>query len=167
MQHNEPTAGTVTGAAAPPSSDSADESHRYLMFSLGAELYACSLTQVREVIKVASIKPVPYMVPHFKGVINLRGKIIGVVDLSQKLNLKGPQGQRLILVTETTQGLLGVIVDDVASVEEILPEQIAKDAAAESKIAPQFFEGIGKLKDRLVHIVRLADIVADEDYRVA
>ena len=138
---------------------------RFLIFRLGSELYGCRLTQICEVIKIGSIKPVPYMVEHFKGVINLRGKIIGVIDLPQKLGLVSRSEQRLILLLEGRYGSVGVIVDEVLSVEIISKDKIDSQVNVASKIGPEFFEGIGRIRDRLVHLVRISDMISEAEFR--
>ncbi len=63
------------------------EDRKYLIFSLASELYAVDLLQVKEVIKHNEVKPIPFMVNHFKGIINIRGQIVSVIDLRIKFNL--------------------------------------------------------------------------------
>ncbi len=148
-----------------PSLEHDDDSHRFLIFRLGNELYGCRLVQIKEVIKVANIKTVPYMVPYFKGVINLRGKIIGVVDLPQKLSLKSNTSQQLILITETREGSLGVIVDEVLAVEVFENKDIDRNVAVETKIAPKFFDGIGRKDKKLFHLINIGELFSDEELR--
>lgn len=138
---------------------------RYLLFRLGEELYGCDLVQIKEVLKIGVIKPVPYMVPYFLGVINLRGKIIGVVDLTKKLGMHPADENRLILIVEGHYGPLGVVVDEVQSVESISPDRIEVGVSVDSKIAPHFFYGIGQVGERLVHLVKIAEMISEEEFR--
>ena len=62
-----------------------EEENKYLIFKILNEEYACNILQIKEVIKSINIKPVPFMVPYFKGIINLRGKIISVIDFRIKI----------------------------------------------------------------------------------
>src|SRR5580658_10310596 len=107
---------TATPSAAPPG--------KYLTFVLGGESYGIGLLQVREIIRPAGITPVPQMPAHIQGVINLRGKIIPVLDLRAKFLLPRPAetGRACIVVVEvgnpaapTQTGLLVDAVDEVIS----------------------------------------------------
>ncbi len=138
----------------------------FIIFSLGGELYGTPLLSTREVIKFRDIKPTPYMVPHFKGVINLRGQIISVIDLRTKFAIQpGCTGQGLILIVEHAHGLLGAVVDDLVSVERIQKDLIDQETMVETKVPTDFFLGIAKLRDRLVSMVDIAGCMSSEDLR--
>jgi purine-binding chemotaxis protein CheW len=144
-----------------------DKTLSFILFSLGNELYGTPLLSTREVIKLRVIKPTPYMVPHFKGVINLRGQIISVVDLRVKFQIPIPtETTGLILIVEHSQGLLGAVVDDLTSVENIRKEDLDQNAAIETKIPLDFFLGVAKVRDRLVNIVDISGCLISEDMRL-
>lgn len=146
--------------------DTEDQSHKYLLFNLGKELYGTPLLAVREVIKMQGIKPVPYMVTHFKGVINLRGQIVGIVDLRLKFQMKAEaEAKGMILVIDTKDGIVGVIVDEICSVEPILKEQIEADPLVETKLPAEFFLGVAKLNRGLVNLVDIAGCLSGEELR--
>lgn len=147
--------------------ETADEqSVSFLLFSLGSELYGTPLLSTREVIKSSDIKSIPYMVPHFKGVINLRGQIISVIDLRAKFNITPSANEKsLILVVEGTNGLLGAVVDDLVSVEKIKKEELDQTASIETKIPMDFFLGVAKAKHRLVNMVDISACLSSEDLR--
>lgn len=148
--------------------DEAGEDNKSLVFTLKDELYGCSLLKVKEVIKVGAIKPVPYMAPYFKGVLNLRGHVLGVIDLGAKLGLaREADSKGLIVVTETKYGVIGVIVDELLTVTRFSNADIDLKTPVETKIAPVFFEGIGKWNDRLVHLIDLSGLVQEEDFRLS
>lgn len=151
----------------PEMDTSGDNNHKYLLYTLGGELYGSALTSIREVIKIGNINPVPFMVSHFKGVINLRGQIVSVIDLRQKFGLKATAEQGLILVLELPNGtgLLGAIVDDLLSVEMIESGHIDHNPALETKIPVEFFKGIAKLKDKLINLIDIAGCMAKEELR--
>lgn len=147
----------------------AAEEHQlsFLLFSLGRELYGTPLLSTREVLKPRDIKPMPYMVPSFKGVINLRGQIISVIDLRDRYGIKPPDPDHsLILIVEGAHGLLGALVDDLVSVEKIQKDDIDQSPAVETKIPLDFFLGVAKVKDRLVNMVDVAGCLSAEDLRV-
>lgn len=161
MQHEQ----AQTQNVPPASNDDAGENGRYLIFSLGGELYASPLVLIKEVIKLAEINPVPYMVAHFRGVINLRGQIVGVVDLRQKFQVKSHDTNKgLILIVEHDGLAIGAIVDDVNAVASFEAQSIDRNPALQTKIPLAFMKGIGKHGDRLVNIIDIAGSLTSEEY---
>lgn len=139
---------------------------RYLVFRLGGELYGVALDTVREVMKRAALKRMPFVVKHFAGVMNLRGQVIGVIDLRLKFGLPvSTEGNELILVTELGSGLLGTIVDDVVSVAQYDEGQIDRSTKIESKVPTKFLKGIAKSDDTLVYLIDLTECLDSEDLR--
>ena len=139
---------------------------KYLLFRLGEELYGTPLLAVKEVIKMTAINPVPYMVSHFRGVINLRGQIVGIADLRLKFQIPTkPETSGLILVIETAQGLLGAVVDDIVSVENILPSSIDAEPCIQTKIPTEFFKGVAKLEKGLVNLIDISGCLSAEELR--
>lgn len=143
-----------------------DSSDRYLIYTLGGEHYGSPLLKVREVIRKGEVKSVPYMVSHFKGVINLRGQIVGVVDLRQKFGLPIKEtGHELVLIVETAEGLIGAIVDQVISVNRLSHQDIDQNPALETKVPANFMLGIAKIGERLVNVIEVADCISAEELR--
>lgn len=140
--------------------------NRYLVFVLADETYAAPLLQIREVIKIPSIKPVPYMVPYFKGIINLRGQIVSVIDLRMKFGLQNfKKDEGLILVIEAMGALVGAIVDNVCSVQNIPETEIETNPALETKIQSNFFLGIAKHPDTLINLIDIGGSLSSEDFK--
>lgn len=141
---------------------------KLLTFSLGAEIYGVSIIKVKEIIGMMHITPVPQTSNFIKGVINLRGKIIPVMDLRLKFGMEEQEydERTCIIVVEISirneQRLLGVVVDTVSEVVNITEEQV--DPPPHSSCTEEdFITGIGKLKDRVVIIINLNKIfVLDE-----
>lgn len=141
-------------------------SQRYLCFILGGEYYGSPLSSIKEVIKPIGVKPVPYMVKHFKGVINLRGQIVSIVDMREKFALPfNPDAEGIIMVVETEDGLLGAIVDDLVSVQVIENSSIDQSAPIETKVATDYFLGVAKQGELLINLIDLAKSLGSEDFR--
>ena len=147
--------------------NSEDELHessvrsKYLVYSLCGELYGSALLQIKEVIKMPAIKPVPHTERHFVGVINLRGQIISVLDLRKKFQMTGfDPSSGLILVVEGGNGQVGAVVDTIEFVREIPPEQVQRGDTIDTKIPRDQFIGVGKSGDQLIHLIDLARTVA-------
>lgn len=145
--------------------ESEEKNLSFILFSLGGELYGTPLLSTREVIKQGEIKPTPYMVPHFKGVINLRGQIISVIDLRLKFAIAAQIEKGLILIIEHATGVLGAIVDDLVSVERIAKEQVDQNTTIETKIPLDYMLGVAKVKDRLVNLVDMSGCLFSEDLK--
>jgi len=140
---------------------------KYLLFQVGGELYGAPLTSVREVIKSVAIKTVPYMAPHFLGVINLRGQIVSVIDLRVKLGLSKPKnGQELILIVESGEGLIGAMIDDLLSVREFGPKEVDMHPSLETRMPAQFMIGIAKMNSELVNLIDISGCMSSEDLRL-
>lgn len=114
---------------------SKDDNLRYLIFSLVDEEYSIPLLDVREVIALTEATPIPYAPAYFKGLINLRGQIISIIDLRTKLNLTkaayGPEASIILLNLEDLS--LGVIVDSVNCVLTFRPEEMSPAPAIGGK----------------------------------
>lgn len=115
---------------------------KYLTFLLGDETYGISVLKVREIIRHTTTTSVPQMPDYIKGVINLRGKIIPVIDLRVKFGIPGinPTEQACTVVVQVvrsnkTQLTMGIVVDAV--------EEVANIAAAEIEETPDFGAQIG------------------------
>lgn len=142
---------------------------KLLTFSLGSEGYGLSILKVKEIIGMLHITPVPKTPNFVKGVINLRGKIIPVMDLRIKFGMDEiPYNERTcIIVVEieimNTQRLLGVVVDMVSEVVSISSNEIEPPPECGSKSEENFILGIGKLKDRVVIIIDINKIFIIDD----
>lgn len=141
--------------------------NKYLIYRLGNELYGSSLTSIKEVIKLGDLKQVPFMNTYFKGVMNLRGQIIGVIDLRLKFGLSTNQDETtgLIIVVETQDGLIGAIVDELDTVIDIASTNIENNPVLDTKIPMEFFCGVAKANDRLINIIDISGTISSEDYR--
>ncbi len=127
---------------------------RYLIFQLGGDVYGTPILGVREVVEPQPIKPIPNAVDHFAGVMNVRGEIVGVVDLRLRLGLvKLDVPQQSIVIFDSAVGPVGAIVDKVEFVVDIPDSDIEKKPKIETKVPVDYLLGIGKYKDRLVSLI--------------
>ncbi len=132
--------------------------HHLVTFNLGREEYGVDIASVQEIIRASDITPVPGAPPHVRGVINLRGKIIPVVDLRKRFSLpelEDGDAQRIVVV-EIGDKRLGMLVDSVSQVIKVsaaIVEDLPEEAAS---LDENFIKGIGKLEDRLIVILDLS-----------
>jgi purine-binding chemotaxis protein CheW len=141
----------------------ADESSdKYIVFQMGSELFASSLVEVREVIEAQNPKPIPNMAPYFKGVINIRGEIVGVIDLRDRLGIQDRAQSLCQLVFETTSGPLAAIVDRVHSVIVADISTLERRPNVAQGADRAYFIGVGKVGDKIVTFISLPKIVSGE-----
>lgn len=138
---------------------------KLLTFSLGEEGYGISILRVKEIIGMLDITQVPRTPAFIKGVINLRGKIIPIMDLRMKFGMdQKPYNERtcIIVIEVNMQGnqrLLGVVVDTVAEVINIAAEEIEPPPQYGSKLEHNLIAGMGKVKDRVFIILDIDEVV--------
>lgn len=130
---------------------------QYLTFSLNAQTYGIPIATVREINRVLDITPVPQTPDYVAGIINLRGKIIPVINLRKRLGftIQDYTKQTCIVVIDCPTGQVGAIVDTVSSVSDFAANQIEPAPELSGDIA-RYILGVGKL-DKSVII--LLDIV--------
>lgn len=120
---------------------------KFLVFQLSNERYAVPLNKVKEVIRLAKITHVPHVPTFFKGIINLRGKIISVMDLRAKMGLAQEEykpKQTCIVITEVDGMTLGAIVDDVLEVAGYEAADVESTLDIQSEVARDFVIGVAK-----------------------
>jgi len=136
-----------------------------LIFSLGSELYASPLEMVREVLKHTDVKEVPYMKSYFRGVINVRGQIISVIDLREKFGVsRNEASNNMLLVVERDGQHLAAVVDEVVAVGALLESDIERKPALSTRIPVDFFLGVGKWNDRLLNLIDVAGSLTVDDF---
>ncbi|MBN1765127.1 MAG: purine-binding chemotaxis protein CheW [Sedimentisphaerales bacterium] len=126
---------------------------KYLTFALGPEEYGLEILKVREIIGIMDITAVPQTPDYVKGVINLRGQVIPVVDLRAKFGMATAEttDQTCIIVVEISQGdrdiNTGIVVDRVQEVLDITAEQIEDAPQFGIDVDTEFILGMGKIND--------------------
>ena len=128
---------------------------KYLTFALGVEEYGLPVLKVREIIKMLDITQVPQMPAHVKGVINLRGKVIPVVDLRLKFGFT-PQDyneRTCVIVVEvvisTGRVLMGIVVDAVSEVLNLAGEDIERTPDFGERVDTDYMTGVAKVKGKV------------------
>lgn len=138
---------------------------KYLTFVLGDEEYGIEILKVREIIGVMAITPVPQSPNYIKGVINLRGKVIPVVDLRLKFGFpeKEHTKETCIIVVEVNNTLIGVIVDTVSEVLDIAIEDMEPSPHFGQDIDTDVFLGIAKIKNKVKILLDIDKVLRQEE----
>ncbi|MCD6707732.1 MAG: chemotaxis protein CheW [Thiobacillus sp.] len=145
------------------------DQQQYLTFMLGGEVFAIGILAIKEIIEYGNLTEVPMMPDYIRGVINLRGSVVPVVDLSARFGRKGTELTRrtCIVIIEVESGqekqVVGVVVDAVNEVLEIPEDQIEPPPAFGAKIRTDFIRGMGKVDGRFVIILNVGNVLSIDD----
>jgi len=134
-------------------------------FFIGETLWGIDTLRVQEVIRVSDVTPVRHAAPSVAGVINLRGKIVTIVDLGKKLAL--PQAtsaaETRIIIVEWNNEYVGLLVDGVSDVVNAEISQIAPAPSNVQGVQGSFLEGVLRTRESLISILGIDKILADAD----
>ena len=134
------------------------EGSNYVFFLLSGEKYAVGIESVQEIIKPKEITEIPHMPGFLRGVVNLRGKIVPVIDLRTRFNLPASEltkSARIVVVRRQDQ-VLGLLVDAVLSVQPIPESKIeAVPEMLSGPVASSFFDGVANLDNVIIAIIDL------------
>ena len=139
---------------------------KYLTFILAEEEYGLEILKVREIIGIMDITAVPQM-PHFvKGVINLRGKVIPIIDLRLKFGLEPAEyTEETCVIVVDVGNLTGIIVDTVQEVLDIKGDQIDPPPPLGATVDTSFVLGMGKVKDDVKILLDIEKVLDAEELR--
>ncbi len=145
------------------------EDAQYLTFLLGGEMFAIGILGIKEIIEYGNLTAVPMMPGFIRGVINLRGAVVPVVDLSARFGRKSsditPRTCIVILEVEsdgTTQDV-GVVVDSVSAVLAIADSEIEPPPSFGAKIRTDFISGMGKVAGKFVIILNASRVLSVDE----
>lgn len=141
---------------------------RFLVFKIGDEYYGSPLLSIREVLEYQKPKPMPNMVRHFSGVVNIRGAIVGVIDLKTKFNYPtNSQSRQAMLLCDTEKGPLAAVVDVVESVILLQEKDFEKQPPVKSTTNQKYILGVAKNQKHLVTIIDLHKLLLEEELKAA
>jgi purine-binding chemotaxis protein CheW len=145
---------------------SGDE-QQLVLFQVGAELYGVDIAGVHEIIRLQAITRVPRAPTFIEGIINLRGKVIPVVDLRRRFGLPPAEHTRAsrIVVVEIDDQVVGIIVDAVSEVLRVNGATIEPPSPVVAGIDSEYVHGIAKLPERLVILLDLDRVLARDERR--
>lgn len=147
------------------------EEKQYLTFMLGGEMFSISILCIKEIIWYANLTEVPMMPDCIRGVINLRGAVVPVMDLSARFGKPSTPVTKstcIVIVEVDSQGdgehqNMGVVVDSVQAVLEIPSSEIEPAPNFGAKIRPDFIEGIGKVNGKFVILLNMNQVLSSEE----
>ena len=144
----------------------AEHAGRYLTFTLGQEHYGVAILRIQEIVGMMHVTHVPRAPDYIHGVVNLRGRVIPVVDLRTKFLMPGAENteRTCIVVVQVPQGssvvTMGVRVDEVSEVLQISSEQIEPAPSFGNGIGSDFILAMGKVRDKVVMLLDIDRVLA-------
>lgn len=140
---------------------------RYICFNLGSQEYGVPLLSIREVLGLPEVTPIPQTPSHFLGIMNLRGNVISVMDLRNKIGLNSNNtGETSVMIFDLGHYVLGVVVDKINAVITIPEADISERPVLESSSSTDYIENIYRNKDQLVLLISVAKALSLEDHEV-
>ncbi len=145
------------------------DTQQYLSFRLNDEEFALEITKVHEVLDLPKITRIPQTPDFMKGVINLRGAVVPVMDLNKKFAVRDTEktmNTRIIISEVSVEGtdtILGVLADTVNEVMEIEPENIEPTPRIGTQMKADFIKGMGKKDDEFIMILNIDKVFSEEE----
>ena len=151
----------------PSMTDFAADSNQFLTFTLGEEEYGIDILKVQEIKGYSAITRIPRTPSYIKGVMNLRGTIVPVVDLRSKFGLDPtPYDQFTVIIVVVIQGrATGLIVDTVSDVLNLPASDIQPTPQFSSGLDTDFILGMGKTGDKLIILLDVHKVVGADEYQ--
>jgi purine-binding chemotaxis protein CheW len=146
-----------------------DMDNKFLQFELEGELYGVEISKVREINGLMEITAVPKTPTFMKGLINLRGKVLPVIDLRLKFGLaEGEYNDRTSIIVIDIRSIhgqvhMGIIVDTVSEVISLGSRQIEPPPSFGSQLKSEYIKGVAKIRDRVIIILDIDLILTDEE----
>lgn len=141
------------------------ENREFLVFSLGEEEYAIDILKVQEIRGYENVTRIANAPDFIKGVTNLRGVIVPIVDLRIKFHLESVEygGQTVVIVVNVADRVVGIVVDGVSDVMTLTPEQIKPAPEFGVTLSSDFLSGLGSLDDRMLVLVDIDKLLTSEE----
>ncbi len=155
-----------------PAGACASDQQQYLTFMLGDEMFAIGILCIREIIEYGHLTEVPMTPPFIRGVINLRGAVVPVLDLARRLGREARENTKrtciVIVEIDSPRGTheMGVVVDTVSEVLEIPPQDIEPPPEFGGYIRTDFICGMAKVNGEFIVLLQLASVISLEEVAV-
>lgn len=145
------------------------DDNQFLTFNLGEELYGVDILRVQEIKGYTAVTKIPNTPPHIKGVLNLRGTIVPIVELRTKFGMPTIDytAFTVIIVVVVRDKVMGLVVDAVSDVLNIDKKDIQSPPQFGVKVDVSFLNGIGKSGDKLVALLDIDRMLSEADAPVA
>ena len=145
-----------------------ENSDRYLQFRISEELYAIPLSEVREVISVPEMTPIPKAPGYFSGIMNLRGQIVSIIDLRKKLGVEqcDENKEQAVVILDFSNCQIGMIVDAINQVLKIDKSLIREAPAGNEMSNAKYINGIFEYRNSLVLLMNISQALDLNDIEI-
>lgn len=139
---------------------------RWVTFRLENEKYGIHVMQVQEVLRVTEIAPVPGAPDYVLGIINLRGNVVTVIDTRKRFGLQAKEmdDSTRIVIIESENQVVGILVDSVAEVVDIRSSEIEQAPNVGTEESAKFIQGVSSIDGELLILVDLNKLLTDEQW---
>lgn len=137
---------------------------KYLSFRIGNEVYGIEIRHVTEIVGIQKITEVPDMPSYVKGVINLRGSVIPVVDVRLRFSMqpRDYDDRTCVIVVSVNESPIGLVVDAVREVISILPDQISSPPSVSRGEVNRYIQGIGRFDEEVIILLGMNELLYDK-----
>jgi|JI8StandDraft_1071087.scaffolds.fasta_scaffold00203_12 purine-binding chemotaxis protein CheW len=139
---------------------------QYIIFNLGEEEYAIPITIVEEIVKITNLIRVPQSKSYFAGIMDIRGKVVRMIDLTKRLNIRNAntveKAERAIVINVGGKSV-GVIVDKVSHVIHFPANQVDPPPPSVKGISSRYITGVGKKDNRFIILIDIEKILTVEE----
>lgn len=149
--------------------DSLTDGNQFLTFTLHQEEYGIEILKVQEIKGFSRLTPIPNAPHYVKGVLNLRGTVVPIIDLRCRFSMQEKEQDQftVIIVVNVGNKVVGLLVDTVSDVLQIPVEDICETPELTGSVETSYVNGMGKVKDRLVMLLDIAKLIGVEDLEMA
>ena len=136
-------------------------------FTIGAEEYGIDIQKVQELRGYDSVTRIANAAEHMKGVVNLRGVIVPIIDMRIKLNLGTPTYNEftVVIVLNLVGNTVGMVVDNVSDVVTLTQEQIKPAPSFDTTVNANYILGLATIEDRMIILVNIDELISASDIR--
>jgi len=152
--------------------EAAAQGQQYLIFRAGGEQFAVGISSIREIIEYREVTAVPMMPDYLRGIINLRGRVVPVIDLLARFGRDSTEvSQRTCIVIMEVESnderqYIGIVVDAVNAVLEIADADIEPPPSFGAKLRKDFISGMGKIGEKFVILLDIAHVLSVEELAI-
>jgi len=148
--------------------EEASEVNQQVTFSLGKEEYGIEITKVQEIIGYQGFTRVPNVPDFIKGVINLRGTVVPVVDLRKKFEMEEKEYTKftVIIILEALERIMGIIVDAISDVVSLTEQDIQDAPSFTVNVRTDFIKGMGKKGEKLIILLDMDKVLSQEELEI-
>lgn len=136
---------------------------KFALFRIGGEEFGIDIRDIVEILKTQKIYSIPQLPDFLSGVINIRGKVIPLLDLGKRLGLSHSEGKGYVILVRTDVERIGLQVDEVTEIIGFLPEELLDPPHIFRGLRTEYLTGLGKRGDRVVILLNLDMLLTAEE----